>query len=441
MKLRKSLILLLFVLHSCIPIPVSTNNTTQPVDEINKEFTTENHVYEDNFKSILLYPQSAGKDAKDVLNPSLTFITQSSPLILEFDEIRETSQDYRVKIVHCTYDWKVSLLNDIEFINDFNEFQIRDYQSSFNTKIPYTHYSFKLPKLKISGNYVLKVYRGLNDKDLIFTKRFVIYENKVTIHPELKFSSKSPEREKNQQIEFKISHTGYDLINPRDQVKVVVRQNYRWDKAIYDLKPLYIRDFEKLLEYTHFNLENNFTGSNEFRRFDIQSTRFLGFNVAGIDITDTIVNLRLQTDRTRNGRPYVRQNEMNGGYLVNHYESNEGASRADYINVKFTLLSPQPASGEVYVIGDFNNWQYTHENKMHYSETDQAYVAEILLKQGQYNYMYALMKPGEDKLDDTFFEGSFTETENNYDILVYYRPIGSRADLVIGYKTFNTANK
>jgi hypothetical protein len=37
--------------------------------------------------------------------------------------------------------------------------------------------------------------------------------------------------------------------------------------------------------------------------------------------------------------------------------------------------------------------------------------------------------------DEIYFEGSHRETENQYDLLVYYRPPGSRADLLIGYQT------
>ena len=36
--------------------------------------------------------------------------------------------------------------------------------------------------------------------------------------------------------------------------------------------------------------------------------------------------------------------------------------------------------------------------------------------------------------DETYFEGTHYETENQYDLLVYYRPPGTRADLLIGYQ-------
>jgi hypothetical protein len=35
--------------------------------------------------------------------------------------------------------------------------------------------------------------------------------------------------------------------------------------------------------------------------------------------------------------------------------------------------------------------------------------------------------------DPYLYEGSYFETENLYEILVYYRPIGALADQLIGY--------
>jgi hypothetical protein len=36
-----------------------------------------------------------------------------------------------------------------------------------------------------------------------------------------------------------------------------------------------------------------------------------------------------------------------------------------------------------------------------------------------------------------YFEGTHQETENQYDLLVYYRPPGTRTDLLIAYKSLD----
>ena len=52
-----------------------------------------------------------------------------------------------------------------------------------------------------------------------------------------------------------------------------------------------------------------------------------------------------------------------------------------------------------------------------------------LLKQGFYNYLYYV-----DGAENPYaYDGNHFQTENQYEVLVYTRPIGERADLLVGY--------
>jgi hypothetical protein len=53
-----------------------------------------------------------------------------------------------------------------------------------------------------------------------------------------------------------------------------------------------------------------------------------------------------------------------------------------------------------------------------------------LLKQGLYNYQYWVESS---KGNGFQIEGSHFETENIYEIFVYYRPFRPNADLLVGY--------
>ncbi len=77
-----------------------------------------------------------------------------------------------------------------------------------------------------------------------------------------------------------------------------------------------------------------------------------------------------------------------------------------------------------------NYWNLDDENLMRYDSTQQGYTARMLLKQGWYDYEYVLKAPN---APTYFFEGSRFETENEYEILVYYKPFQPRADMLIGY--------
>ena len=45
---------------------------------------------------------------------------------------------------------------------------------------------------------------------------------------------------------------------------------------------------------------------------------------------------------------------------------------------------------DIYIYGNFNDWQITSENKMTYNPDTGLYEATILFKQGFYNYMYGV---------------------------------------------------
>jgi hypothetical protein len=77
---------------------------------------------------------------------------------------------------------------------------------------------------------------------------------------------------------------------------------------------------------------------------------------------------------------------------------------------------------------------------MVYNPNLPGYVGKSLLKQGYYNYEYVFKKNGSQVVDDFQFEGSRTETENEYCILIYHEPIGSFHEQLIGYGRFGSNN-
>ena len=71
-----------------------------------------------------------------------------------------------------------------------------------------------------------------------------------------------------------------------------------------------------------------------------------------------------------------------------------------------------------------------------FDEQEQMYVAEILMKQGYYNYLYLFVPDGSSEGSTIEAEGSFYQTENEYTIFVYARLQGERYDRLLGYRDF-----
>src|SRR5690606_21149961 len=109
-------------------------------------------------------------------------------------------------------------------------------------------------------------------------------------------------------------------------------------------------------------------------------------------------------------------------------------SEADYIDVYFALANYTPEENEeICVYGAFNNYQCTPESVLTFVPSSQLLETSIRLKQGYYNYSYAVRDKNTGEIDYNKITGSFWQTENEYSALMYYRPWGKRYDLLIGY--------
>ncbi len=413
----------IIAIMGCVPLDQASNNLTTPPSE--KKLRLDNIQYEENIKTVRLFPLTTSYD--EVIQPAVIPLG-SAGLILEFDQLFGDYQTYYARIIHCNHDWTKSRLNDIEFLAQYNEFPISNYQYSFGTRTSYVHYRWQVPPVKLPGNYVIKVYREGNEADLILTRRFMVFNNQVQFDATVNMSRGILERDMNQQIEFAINYPNLQVNNPLEDIKIVIRQNKRWDNALWGLKPTSMKTDISRLEYRYFNMENDFPGGNEFRFFDLRSVNTLGQNIGSIDRHENRINAFILKDVPNRNQGYGLVRDINGEYVVGNLESDPPNVTSDYVFVSFFLES-DAISNPIYVMGGLSNWQYGDHNIMGYNSELGGYQATILLKQGWYNYMYYVP-------DDTQayrFEGSYFETENLYEILVYYRALGTLYDQLVGY--------
>jgi hypothetical protein len=401
----------------------------------NLDVRLDDFIYTDDIKTVFLYPGIEDKENPTrLIAPPIIPIQSSFPLVLEFDDMTTNLSGLRAKIIHCNADWTKSNLNDIEFTYEYNDYPITTYEQSFSTKVAYTHYRFEVPKLKLSGNYVLVVSTDRGRRTLL-TRKFMIYDSKVNITAQARFSQGIQQQFSDQQIDFSIDYKGYNLISPQQDLKVILRKNFRFDQTRSGFKPTNVRPFDQILEYTFFDLENTFPGGNEFRYFDSRTLSGRGYGVYALERSTENTSLTLTPDRSRADNGYLQIEDLNGQYIVDQKESGRGSVEGDYTPVLFTLKVPEDPDVTFYVNGAFNLWQLNDRNRMEYNADTQAYQADILIKQGVINYEYTAVKGNPPKADDGYVEGNYGVTENDYDILIYHRPPTSRSDLLIGYKT------
>lgn len=410
----------------CEPVPTQSSN-------VSKRLQYGDFNYESIVGTVRLAPIRGG--VTDALGNPLVQLNTSDRLFLEFDLLTDQFEYLAAKIIHCNLDWKPSLLRDMEFLNEINNYRVSNYDYSINTTQPYIRYQLDVTKPKISGNYILAIHRRGNPNDVLFTRKFLVVNNVSNLNHQVRSSTVVSKRNTHQQIDFDLSYGNLQVNNPMEDISVVLLQNHNWNAAITGLKPTLIRPNENYMEFRLLDGESCFQGWNEFRFFDLRTLNVTGRNLARIQQIDGKTHAWLGTDASRGNQVYTQNlRDINGNFIIENTDLGEVPLNADYATVHFNLKT-QKMNGDVYVIGRFNNWALSGENLMRYNPSTQTYQTSILLKQGYYDYQFLLNSGSEPSYS---FEGSHFQAENTYEILVYYRQPGNINDELVGYKQFNT---
>jgi hypothetical protein len=375
-----------------------------------------------NIKSIQLRPLQE--------NNYSSIMPLGTVLELSFDDLDADSKDYDYRIEHMTHDWQKSRLLSSQFIDGFDENSIIDVTNSFNTFQNYTHYAVKIPNtnsvITKSGNYLISV---IDDYDeVVFSRRLVLYENATTVGVEVSRSRNTKTINTQQTVEFTINHPSLRINNPSQEINVVILKNENWNEQITDLQPTFFK--QNQLQYTYAN-KTNFWGGNEYLNFDSKFIRNKSLNVVKIEMKD-IFHQYLYPYTYNENLKYRYNPDINGQFVIRTLDASNAKTEADYAMMHFTLFADEPfAKKDVYVYGAFNNFEITEENRLFYNFENKSYEGQILLKQGFYNYTYATVDENE-IVDTNQVNGTFFQTENEYTVLVYYKPFGGLYDRVVG---------
>ena len=204
------------------------------------------------------------------------------------------------------------------------------------------------------------------------------------------------------------------MTNPQEQLRTVVLQNGSWNTAIFNPSPQYVT--ANGLRWEH-SPELIFPGGNEYRKFET------------LDVNHTTMGLeRMGWDGERfhayvfpdEPRPnYVYDESAKGSFLIRNSDNVENDRASDYLWVHFTLET-NPSTNPIYLYGDWTCQRLLPQYRMEYDQRDQRYHAAVLLKQGYYSYTYMEQLP-DGTLRYLPSEGNFHETENIYQVLIYYR--------------------
>lgn len=387
----------------------------------------QNGIFVDNIKSLQVKPN--GEWGEQPVMP----LGGANYMEISFDDLQHNFVRYTYTITHCNADWKQSDLIRSEYMDGFDDNRIDEYDQSMNTEMEYNHYTFTLPnedvKLLVSGNYIVNIFEDGEDEP-VARACFSVIEPHVGIAMELSGNTDIDTYASHQQLSFVINYSGFQTRNAIDELIPVVRQNNRWDNAVYNLKPTFMRVNEMVYEH---NRNLIFEAGNEFRRFEILDRHVPTMRIDRMRYDGDYYHATVMTDEQRTA--YLFDRDQNGRYWVRNGNNVDNDTESDYYYTHFRLEMPQIPGGDLYISGDMTNYSMTEDFKMEYNLLEHAYELVLPLKQGSYNYQYLFLRDGNSVAEATPSEGSFHQTENEYSVYVYYRPFGTRYDKLVGFKT------
>lgn len=432
MKMPHIVIIILIAGMLSVDLPLkAVTSDHSPADVI-----YENTVYKTFIKTVLLY-----KEGFELSAPVIR-LNSDEKLRLSFDDLDSDLKRYKYTILHCEADWKASTdLMQNDFIDGFREDNIDDFAYSYNTTAHYTHFSLVFPSTKmrpkISGNYIFKVY--IDDPvDVAFTWRFSVLEtSSAGITGEIRQASAISDRDSKQEVDFSFHFNGMRISDPDREINVIITQNDRWDNAIRNVKPNFMRGDE--MDYNN-DERTTFNGGNEFRAFDTKSLLYQTERILKIDYDSAGYEVTLLDDFNRALKNYATEKDINGRKLIKNEEHAQNSDiEADYAWIHFFLpCHPPIPGGLVYILGALTDWQINDASRMMYNSSRKGYEKKLFLKQGYYNYLYVVKDIRSGKADETLIEGNHWETENEYTVWVYYHETGGLFDRLIAVQNINS---
>lgn len=369
-------------------------------------------------------------------------LNSGDQLELHFDDLDADVKYYSYTFVLCNADWTPALLSQFDYMKGFSNVRINTYRNSSLVLTRYTHYTCNLPDRNTSptrsGNYILKVFLNGDTSQVAFTKRFLVIDTRLTAGATVVQPFNTAIFKTHQKLQFNVNVQNIKPTNVFQQIKVVLMQNFRWDNSISNLQPTFVR--QNILEY---NTENQaiFPAQKEWRWVDLTSFRLQTDRVEKGDYSNTAQTLFIKPEGERKDLRYMYYRDFNGFYQLMNIEQNNPYWQGDYATVWFRYSTPdrkEIPNKEIYLFGEFTNYELTDANRLTFNAETGMYENKQFLKQALYDYVYVTKDKTTKQLSTDVTEGNWWEAENIYTLLIYYRPLGGRADELVGMTQVNS---
>lgn len=388
-----------------------------------------NEIFASNIASLQVVANDNWQSPLPII--TLDGINGDEKVNISFDELSHLYHRYSYIIEHCEADWSPSQeLIESDYMEGFASGNtIDEYEQSVNTNTQYTHYSLTIPndrcRPKMSGNYTVTIIDE-EDNAQILKACFLVTEQTMKSEMTQTSNTDIDINKSHQQIGMKLNFGSNRVTSPNTQIKTVVLQNGRWDNAVKNVPPQYVKTDGLVWDH---NRKLIFPGGNEYRKFETLDPTHPTMGIERVNWDGNTYHAWTFTDEPRPN--YLYDEDADGVFCIRNSDNVENDTESEYILTHFTLkTSRQP--GEVFINGSMTQDRFDNKFRMTWNENDGLYEAVVPLKQGYYNYQY-LTRNVDGSITALPSEGSFYQTENSYQLLVYFRGQGERTDRLVNY--------
>lgn len=365
--------------------------------------------------------------------PVLT-LGSNDVLTIGFDELSHNYHRYVYRLEPCNPDWTpVEGLFESDWLAGFNGQPIDDYENSINTTVLYTHYQMRFPnrdcRPKISGNYRLWITDDETGDDAVCVELRVVQPLMnvglgVTTNTDLELNGRY------QQVAMTVNYNSVRVTRPDEQIQTIVMQNGREDNMKVNVKPDYITT--QGLKWEH-NKKLIFDAGNEYHKFEVLDPTHPTMGLASTRWDEDTRTWHAVPVPLVEQRSYIYDEDANGAFLQRNSDNYEINRTSDYVYVHYSLTPVREYTDANIIIDGRWTTEDIDNYVMSYDQETATYNAVVMQKLGYYNYQLRLLD-----YDGTTHplpeEGSFFQTENDYQAFVYYKGTGERAWRLLAFQ-------
>ena len=387
-----------------------------------------------NIQSQFLYVPENIKSVRVQCNGTNTkFINLGDTIEFSFDDLEADEKYYYYQITHHDYDWNPSNAKKSDYLEGFDDNRIKVVKNSFNTLVPYTNYKLRIPnndlKIKASGNYSISIH--LSNGEKIFEKYFSVIDQQYQIQMSISRSNLIDNIDSVQKLKIILNcNDCSEIYNNSSELKIIVIKNQNLNDSKILNKPKFIMSNSLIYD------DIIFSGGNEFLNFDNSKIKQTNYRILRSSL-EKIYNTYLVTDMDRTNDVYKYGPDVNGNFKLN-FSANRDEIENDYAKVHFKFKPDKIVDKrDIYVIGNFNNFQINSYNKLNFNSKKMIYEGSFLFKQGFYDYIYGYIDTkNQNKLET--YGGNFWQTENEYQVLLFHKKINDKFFKIIGQNSLNS---